>query len=158
LAELEEIRRQCRKMVTKRALTSGAFGALPVPVVDSVVDAGMILQMLPAISRKFSLDASQMDDLTTEQMAVLVNTAADLGVRWLGKKITAESVTALLTRLSVRGAQKAGLRIAPIIGQAISAGVSFGTMKLLGHAHIEECFEIAKKLLPPEEQALATAA
>lgn len=35
----------------------------------------------------------------------------------------------------------------PFVGQAVSAGISFGAMKYLGNAHIEECYAVCKRAM-----------
>jgi len=39
----------------------------------------------------------------------------------------------------------------PILGQALAASISFGAMKLLGNAHVDDCYAVAKKALLAQE-------
>ncbi|MNP86084.1 hypothetical protein D3C76_1861170 [compost metagenome] len=42
-------------------------------------------------------------------------------------------------------------KFVPFVGQAVSAGISFGAMKYLGNSHIEECYEVCKKIIEAEQ-------
>ena len=39
------------------------------------------------------------------------------------------------------------MKYVPILGQAISAGISFTAMKLIIRSHIDECYVVAKKVI-----------
>ena len=60
-SELEKIRKDCQWMVSKRALVSGAANLVPVPGADIAVDVGLMMELLPAINRKFGLSPEQID-------------------------------------------------------------------------------------------------
>ena len=54
--ELDRVRGECRRMVTKRSLMSAGVAVVPVPGVDVVADIGLLSQLLPTISSRFELD------------------------------------------------------------------------------------------------------
>jgi hypothetical protein len=58
----------------------------------------------------------------------------------------------LLKRVGLRLTAKQALKFIPFAGQAAAAALSGSAMLLIGHAHIEECYAIAKQAL--EYQAL----
>ena len=59
ITELEKIRASCKTMVRRRAATSGGMSLIPIPGVDIAGDVGMLLQLIPAINRKFGLTPSR---------------------------------------------------------------------------------------------------
>ncbi|MDQ0087343.1 uncharacterized protein (DUF697 family) [Paenibacillus anaericanus] len=66
IEELEVLRKQCKKMVTGRAVASGGVAAVPLPGVDAAADIAMLLQLLPAINEKFGLSPQQLEGLDPE--------------------------------------------------------------------------------------------
>ena len=52
LQELETLRQECRALVRKRALVSAGAAMVPVPFMDVMVDAGILMQLIPEISRR----------------------------------------------------------------------------------------------------------
>ena len=63
MEELESIRASCRTMVKKRAIASSGAVLIPVPGMDIAADVGMLLDLLPAVSKKFGLTPQQIDEL-----------------------------------------------------------------------------------------------
>ena len=50
-------------MVNKRATTSAVAAAVPVPGVDIGADVAIMLELLPAINRRFGLSSEQIEQL-----------------------------------------------------------------------------------------------
>jgi hypothetical protein len=55
ITDLNRIREECKSMVTKRATASAAAAELPVSGADVAADVAIMLELLPAINRKFGL-------------------------------------------------------------------------------------------------------
>ena len=55
LEQLEQVRKECRTMVRKRATASAGTTLVPLPGTDVLADVGMLMQLLPAINNKFGL-------------------------------------------------------------------------------------------------------
>jgi hypothetical protein len=62
IEELEEIKKECKTMVTKRALLSAGTSAIPVPGVDVTADLAILMELIPAINRRFGLTRDQIDE------------------------------------------------------------------------------------------------
>ncbi|MFA6386056.1 MAG: hypothetical protein WCW29_04920, partial [Candidatus Paceibacterota bacterium] len=71
IAELEKIRASCKAMVRRRAATSGGMSLIPIPGVDIAGDVGMLLQLIPAINRKFGLTPEQIEDLDSRHKVAI---------------------------------------------------------------------------------------
>jgi uncharacterized protein (DUF697 family) len=147
LEDLNRIREECRSMVTKRASASALAAAIPVPGADIGADVAIMLELLPAINRKFGLTPEQIEQLDEETKKIILVLITSIGSELVGKTITKQLITKLLKKAGARIATKQVTKYIPFIGQAVSAGISFAAMKYLGNSHIEECYEVAKRYI-----------
>ncbi len=74
--------------------------------------------------------------------------ATGLGNNVIGRMVTKRLVTLLLRRVGARLAAASVTKYVPILGSAVAAALSFGAMKMVGNAHIEDCYQTARALLP----------
>ncbi|WP_245243647.1 hypothetical protein [Mesobacillus selenatarsenatis] len=63
MSELERVKEECKSMVNKRATASAAAAVVPVPGLDVGADVTIMMELLPAINRKFGLSPEQIDQL-----------------------------------------------------------------------------------------------
>lgn len=152
LDELERIRRECRSMVTSRAGLSAGASVLPLPGADIGADVALLLEMIPAINRKFGLTPEQIDQLDPHVRTVILVTVTSIGSELIGKLITKKLVLLAMKKLGGRLAGKSVARFVPFVGQAIAASISFGAMRMLGNAHIDDCYAVARQGLLALEQ------
>lgn len=153
IAELEQVRESCKSMVNKRATASAAAAVVPLPGVDLGADVTIMMELLPAINRKFGLSPEQIDELDGKIKAKILVIISSLGSKLVGKLITKELVVAMLKKVGVRVAVKQVSKFIPFVGQAVSAGISFGAMKYLGNSHIDECYEVCKHVIEKQQSA-----
>ncbi|RZM32997.1 MAG: hypothetical protein EOP67_24710 [Sphingomonas sp.] len=147
LAELDRIRDETRRLVTNRALISAGAAVVPIPGADLVADVGLLTTLLPKISERFELDHAQiekMDPKLAQQVFVL---ATSMGNTMIGRMVTKRVVAALLRRIGTRLAVGSVAKFVPFAGSAVAASISFGAMKLVGNAHIEDCYKTARALI-----------
>ncbi|WP_240417379.1 hypothetical protein [Paenibacillus periandrae] len=147
IEELDRIRDECKSMVNKRATSSAAIAIVPVPGADLVADVAIMLELLPAINRKFGLSQEQIEKLDSAIKAKILVIITSIGSQLIGKVITKELVVLLLKKVGVRVAIKQVAKFIPFVGQAVSAGISFAAMKYLGNSHIEECYSVCKRVI-----------
>ncbi len=151
MEELNRIYNEAKSMVTKRATMSGLTAAIPIPGVDVAADVSIMLELLPAINRKFGLSNEQIDQLdqnVKQQLLVIITSVGtEIGKQLIGKVIGKEVVAVLLKKVATRVATKQVTKFIPIIGQAVAASVSFGAMKYLGNSHVEECYAVCKRAI-----------
>ena len=147
LAELERVRAECKKMVTKRAMMSAGAAVVPVPGTDVVADIGILMKLLPDISRRFGLDEEQVSRLDPHLAQQILVVASSIGNSLIGKAITKQTVIVLLKKVGVRVATKSVTKYIPLIGSAVAASVSFGAMKIVGNSHVDDCYETVKRSL-----------
>lgn len=155
LADLDRIRAECRSLVTNRALISAGAAVVPIPGADLVADIGLLTTLLPQISERFELDhdrVEKMDPQIAQQVFVL---ATSMGNTMIGRMVTKRVVAALLRRIGTRLAVGSVAKFVPFAGSALAATISFGAMKLVGNAHIEDCYKTAKALITTSSTAAA---
>jgi len=156
-AELDAVRKKCRKLVTGRSFAAGASSAVPGAVVGVAADVGLLMEMLPRINREFGLSAEQIDELDEQlrqQVFVLIGNA---GASMIGRAITKEMVMVVIKGVGLRVTAKSAASYVPLIGSGISALLGFGMMKLVGHQHIEDCYRVVRQMLPNREDDMAGA-
>ena len=66
LAELDQARQRCQKLVSRRALVSAAAAVVPIPGVDVRTDVAILLQLIPGINAEFGLSPGQLHELNPE--------------------------------------------------------------------------------------------
>lgn len=142
--ELEKIRISCRVMVRRRAVSSGGLTLIPLPGVDIAGDVSMLLQLIPAINRKFGLTPEQIDELDTGPKVLIYAMLKKVGADLVGRAITRQLVLAAMKKVGVRIAAKQLLKYIPFAGQAAATALSMTAMMYLGNAHVDACFEIAR--------------
>jgi uncharacterized protein (DUF697 family) len=142
--ELDKVRASCKKMVRKRAAASGGAVLIPVPGADIAADIGMLLELIPAINRKFGLAPDQLDELDAKHKALIYLMIKKVGADLVGRAITKQLVLAALKKVGIRMSAKQVLKFIPFAGQAAAAALSYAAMMYVGNSHIDECFAIAK--------------
>jgi uncharacterized protein (DUF697 family) len=147
VAELEAVANDCRKITTKAALLSAGGGAIPAPGVDIAADIAILLKLIPKISREFGLSKEQIDEYDDEFRILIFDLLKKGGAKFAGRYITKELIIAILKRMGIRVSAKQVAKYIPILGQLVSASISFGAMKIVANSHINDCYEIAKEII-----------
>ena len=147
IEELDEVRRRCKAMLKRRAAISGGASLIPVPGLDFAADVGMLLELFPAINRKFGLSPEQIEDLDAKHKTLVYAMIKKVGTDLVGAMITRPLVLAALKKVSARMAAKQVLKYIPFAGQAAAAALSIAAMMYIGNSHIDECYEVARRTL-----------
>jgi len=147
LAQLDAIRDDCRRLVTRRASLSAGVSVVPLPGLDVGTDIAILLKLLPQINERFGLTPEQIQGLDAETQRLVLMFVGSVGSTLVGRLVTRELVVRILMKMGVRVTTKGVVKFVPLLGQAISASISFGAMKLLGNRHIDDCYEVARRTL-----------
>jgi uncharacterized protein (DUF697 family) len=147
LIDLERIKKECKRMVIRRATASGGAAMVPLPGTDFLTDVSMLLQLLPAINQKFGLSEEQLSGLDSRTKAYIYGYITAIGSRTIGRIITREIILQIMKKVGIRVASKQVVKYIPLIGQAMAATLSFSAMRHAGNSHINDCYETAKLLL-----------
>jgi len=146
-AELDEVVRQCRRMVNRRALASAGAVLVPLPGVDLAADVALLTQLIPAINREFGLTPDQIEDLSPRLRVLVYKAIVAFGGAMVGRLITRDLVLQALTIVGMRVTTKTAAKLVPIAGQAVSAGLSFTAMRIVGETHIRDCRRVIEEVL-----------
>nr|WP_263323558.1 hypothetical protein [Neobacillus sp. Marseille-Q6967] len=155
IRELDRIREECKSMVNKRATASAAAAVVPVPGADIGADVAIMMELLPAINRKFGLSPEQIDQMDAALKGQIMVIITSFGSKLVGKMITKQTIALLLKKVGARVAVKQVTKFIPFVGQAVSAGISFGAMKYLGNSHIDECYEVCRRIIAMKKEESA---
>ena len=150
--KLEQIRKECRKMVLGRAATSAGVSVIPLPGLDIAADVGLLMKLLPAINRKFGLAPEQIEELDPVRKALVYSLIKRGGQSLVGRIITKEIVVAVLKRVGVQMTAKQAAKYVPFAGQVASAILGFGAMMYIGASHIDDCYRIAQGALDADKR------
>lgn len=150
--DLDSIRTQCRHLVSRRSLISAGAAVVPIPGMDMGTDVAILMQLLPQINQKFGLTPELLNELSPESDKMLLVSSAGMAMGLIGKALTPDRVLKILINMGAkRIATKSMAKFVPVIGSGISAGVSYYLLRKVGYAHIEECYQLARRLQPLAE-------
>ncbi len=153
-AELDEVARRCRGMVGRRAFASAGAVLVPLPGLDIAADIALLTQLIPAINREFGLTPDQIEHLSPHIKVLVYKAIVAFGGAMVGRLITRELVLLALLKVGMRVTTKTAARLVPIAGQAVSAGLSYSAMRLVGESHIRDCRRVIEEVLAAEGTAV----
>lgn len=138
---LEQVKRECEEMVKKEAKLSAAAAVVPVPLVDLVVDAGLLSKLLPEISAKFGLIDEQASTSTQKSD---FDTMKDRAVNIAGLVLTRSIVKKTFQGFGGRIIAKQVTKFIPFGGQLVAGTIGYLMFKKIADDHIQKCYEQAK--------------
>lgn len=149
--DIEQARKDCRRMVSRRALVSGVAVLVPLPGTDILADVSMLMQLLPKINERFGLSAEQVEELSPELKIMLFDLARRMGSNLAGKVVTTSLVSSLVLKMGTRLGVKSVAKFVPVLGQATAAAISISMMRYVGNSHVDACYRLACQLVTRRE-------
>lgn len=143
---LEQIKKECVKLVKKRAKVSAGVAIVPVPFFDVAVDAGLLTQLLPEISERFGLLEDRTSAVDLESRAVHWNEVKDRAVDFAGLMATRGIVKKTVQGFGGRIVAKQVTKFIPLGGQMVAATMGYMIFKKIAVDHINECYKLAKDI------------
>jgi uncharacterized protein (DUF697 family) len=147
VAELDLIKKSCGRMSNRRALLSAAASVVPLPFTDVATDVVLLKRIIPRINAKFGLSKEQIEEYNPQLAILIYDAAKKLGTNMIGRYITKELIVQILKKMGVRLASKQVMKYVPVLGQMVSAVISFAAMKIIINNHISECYKVARAVL-----------
>lgn len=147
--EIEAVARQCRRLVTQRALFAAGVAVVPIPGLDWVTDVGVLVKVIPRINEAFGLTPDQIERLAPDRRVVVYKAISAGGGLLIGRLVTREIVLQVLRMVGVRLTAQQAAKFVPIAGQAVSAALTFSALKFVCEQHIRQCMEVARQLQLP---------
>ena len=148
-AQIEAVAKECRRMVSSRALLAAGVAVVPIPGIDWATNVGVLLKVLPDINRKFGLSAEQVERLAPDRRLVVFKAITAGGSLLVGRIVTRELVMAVLRMVGVRLSAQQAVKYVPIAGQGLSAVLTYGALRYVCEQHIKQCMAICEQLRLP---------
>ncbi|WP_427912218.1 hypothetical protein ACPWT1_16435 [Ramlibacter sp. MMS24-I3-19] len=137
--------RDCRRLLTRRALVGAAASAVPLPGLDWAVDAALLTRVLPEINARFGLTPEQLARLPELKRDEVQKAASVVGSVIIGRFVTRELVVQLARTIGVRMTAKQAAKYVPLAGQAVAAVMGFAALRYLGEEHIKDCVKVVRE-------------
>ena len=150
--DIAAVVRQCRRLVTQRALLAAGVAAVPVPGIDWLTDVGVLLKLIPEINEKFGLTPEQIERLAPDRQVVVFKAISAGGSVLIGRLVTRELVLAVVKMVGIRLTAQQAAKWVPIAGQAVSAALTFSALKYVCEQHIRQCIDVSRQLALPAPQ------
>ncbi len=147
--EIEAVVKHCRRLVTKRAMVAAGVSMVPIPGIDWVTDVAVLMKLIPEINRAFGLTPEQVERLAPDRRLVVYKTISAGGGLLVGKLVTRELIIKLLKLVGVRLTTQQAAKYVPIAGQAVSAALTFSSLKFVCEQHIQQCVSVSEQLILP---------
>lgn len=141
--ELGALRRECRRLVRRHALWSAGAAVVPVPFFDTVVDASILMYLLPEISRRFGLEPELIEHMAPNRRARVWKTIHERGSQLLGIVLTRDIVRKTFMDFAGRMLSRQVSKFIPLGGQIVAASMGYFVMRKLAYQHIDDCHAVA---------------
>ncbi|PMC17313.1 hypothetical protein [Oligella urethralis] len=154
--QLLKIRDECYEMVNTSSFFSGAVAAVPIPGMDIATDVSILMNLLPKINKKFGLSAEQVEALDPQLKQMTLIAITKIGTSLIGKYITREAVVKSVTtagaKIAATSTAKTGFKFVPFLGPVLSGGISYAAMRIVGRAHVNDCYQVALEVLQQKQK------
>jgi uncharacterized protein (DUF697 family) len=147
--QVDEVARECRRLVHRRALVAAGVAVIPVPGLDWVTDVGMLVKLIPDINHAFGLSPEQVERLAPDRQVVVYKTVSAGGSVLIGKLVTRDLVMRALRLVGVRLTTQQAAKYVPVAGSAVSAALTYSALRFVCEQHIRQCIEVSRKLMLP---------
>ena len=147
--DIAAVARQCRKLVTQRALLAAGVAAVPVPGIDWLTDVGVLLKVIPEINTKFGLTPEQIERLAPDRRVAVFKAISAGGSMLIGRLVTRDLLVFVLKTVGIRLTTQQAAKFVPVAGQAVSAALTFSALKYVCEQHIRQCIAVSRQLALP---------
>ena len=147
--EIDAAVAQCRRLVSRRALMAAGVAVVPLPGLDWVTDVAVLMKLIPEINEAFGLTPAQIDRLAPDRRVVVFKAISTGGGMLIGRLVTRELVMKLLRLVGVRLTAQQAAKFVPIAGQAVSAALTYSSLRYVCEQHIQQCVSVSRQLLLP---------
>jgi len=147
--ELDSVVRHCRRMVSRRATVAAGVAIVPVPGIDWLTDVAVLAKLIPDINHAFGLTAAQVERLAPDRRVVVYKAISAGGSMLIGKLVTRELLLQALKLVGVRLTAQQAAKYVPIAGQAVSAALTYSSLRYVCEQHIQQCVAISRQLMLP---------
>ncbi|MDU0461101.1 DUF697 domain-containing protein [Staphylococcus ureilyticus] len=144
--ELDERRQRAQAIVRKKSMLSSSVSIVPIPGLDFGVDIKLMRDIIEDVNKIYGLDHKQVNSMREDVKERIFTAAAIQGSQFIGRKVSNAILKVVIRDVAKRMAAKQ-TKWFPLVGQAISASISYYFMKKIGDDHIEKCEKVVKSLM-----------
>jgi len=147
--QIDDVARECRRLVHRRALFAAGVAVVPIPGIDWLTDIGVLVKLIPDINHAFGLTPEQVERLSPDRRMVVYKAISAGGSVLVGKLVTRDLVMGALRLVGVRLTAQQAAKYVPVAGQAVSAALTYSALRFVCEQHIRQCIEVSRKLMLP---------
>ena len=128
-------------------MVAAGVAVVPIPGIDWVTDIAVLMRLIPDINHAFGLTPGQVERLSPDRRVVVYKAISAGGSLLVGKLVTREVVTQALRFVGVRLTTQQAAKFVPIAGQAISAALTYSSLRYVCEQHLQQCVAVSRQLL-----------
>ncbi len=148
--EIDVVVRHCRRMVSRRALIAAGVAVVPIPGLDWVTDVAVLMKLIPDINHAFGLTPQQVERLAPDRRVAVFKAISAGGGMLVGRMVTRDLIVRMLKLVGVRLTTQQAAKFVPLAGQAVSAALTYSSLRYVCEQHIQQCVSVSKELLSLE--------
>lgn len=146
IKELNERRQRAEAIVKRKSLMSSTMSVVPIPGLDFGVDLKLMKDIIEDVNKIYGLDHKQVNSLGDDVKERVMSAAAIQGSQFIGKRISSAVLKIVIRDVAKRTAAKQ-TKWFPVVGQAVSASISYYFMNKIGKDHIQKCENVIKNVM-----------
>ncbi|WOE33144.1 MULTISPECIES: hypothetical protein [unclassified Acinetobacter] len=143
---LEQVREECLALSKKRAYFSAGAAIVPLPFFDVMIDVSILSQLIPQISARFGLAPEHISVYDPATKQIHWQELRKRGIEFSGLVIARTAIKKSINNAAAKYITKQVTKFIPIGGQIIAASLGYLVMKKVAEAHINDCYQLAKKI------------
>lgn len=144
--EIAQRREKAKAVVKKKSLLSSGMSVVPIPGLDFGVDIKLMKDIIEDINKIYGLDHKQVNTLGDDVKERILAAAAIQGSSLIGRKVSSAVLKVIIRDMAKRAAAKQ-TKWFPVVGQVVSASISYYFMNKLGREHIEKCEKVLHDII-----------
>ena len=143
--ELARRREQALTLVKKKSILSSGASIVPIPGLDFGVNIKLMRDIIEDVNKIYGLDHKEVNSLGDDVRERVMSAAAIQGSQFVGRKVSEALLKVVIKDVAKRAAAKQ-TKWFPVIGQAVSASISYYFMNKLGKDHVEKSEKVINNL------------
>ena len=112
-------------------------------------DIAVLMKLIPDINRAFGLTPEQVERLAPDRRLAVYKAISAGGSLLAGKLVTRDLIVHALRAVGVRLTTQQAAKFVPIAGQAVSAALTYSSLRYVCEQHIQQCVAISRQLMLP---------
>jgi uncharacterized protein (DUF697 family) len=140
------VRQECRRIVRRRAALSAVSSFIPLPGIDLITDAAVLVHLIPEINVRFGLGDAKIGSSSPARKVLAFRLLAAAGSLFASRAVTASVLLGTLRIAGLRLTLMEATRLLPIVGQIFAAILGYLTLTHIAGRHIDQCAELARSI------------